>query len=325
MNKVTKEIIITGCIAMLITSCSTVTTGGSSTDLYKSPELKSMAYASYDLVMDLWDVPYTEEWIDTEFGSTHLIVTGPDTGKPLFLFPGLFADATMWYANAGALAERYRVYAVDLPVYGGKSEPSGKAISDISDYSTWFQSLLSHYGYDSTAVAGLSYGSWLALALAREIPESISAAIMLDPSETFTKMSGIMVWQGFRYFMLFPNRNKYKKFFSWIGGGFSDEKTEIWLEHMIDVIDYGTVGMMDVPQHRVYAPEELEMVDMPVLILAGGKPIIYNDPEVFAIAAKTALPQAQIELIEDTGHSLNVEKPGEVNTRMLAFLDENYL
>lgn len=294
------------------------------TDLYKSSEAKALSHQSYDKVMALWEHDFCEEWVDTEYGRTHIIISGPEDAKPIFLLPGLFADASMWYANAGALSEDYRVYAVDLLVFGGKSEPAGQMIAGISDYAAWFKSLLDHCGYESTAVAGLSYGSWLSLALAREMPEKIDAAVMLDPSETFMKMSGIMAWQGFRYFMFFPNRAKYRQFFTWMGGGFSDARSDIWIEHMIDVIELGTVGMMDVPQHRVYSPEELEMVNMPVLILAGAKPIIYKDPEAFAEAADAALPQAQVALIEDTGHSLNVEKPDEVNGRILEFLKENY-
>ncbi len=321
-----KRIGISICIIAVafFTGCSTNKYTEESTDLYADDEARAAAYRSYDQVMGLWETAYTEDWVDTDYGRTHIIIAGPEDAQPVFLLPGLFADATMWYANASALAEEYRVYAVDLLVFGGKGEPSDRKIADITDYAAWFQALLDQYGYDRTAVAGLSYGSWLSLALAREIPQEISAVIMLDPSETFMKMSGIMAWQGFRYFMLFPSREKYREFFSWIGGGFADTESDIWLEHMIDVIEYGTVGMMDVPQHRVYAPEELTMVDMPVLILAGGKPIIYKDPGAFALAAGNALPHAQIALVEGTGHSLNVEKPDEVNSRMLTFLRENY-
>ncbi len=311
-------------IPVLFMGCSTSRNAEMSDGLYKSTEKKAAAFKSYDRVMGLWEHEYTEDWIENEFGTTHIIVSGPRQGKPIFLLPGLFADATMWYANAGALAQDYRIYAVDLPVFGGKSEPSDRSINDIEGYTAWFLQLLDHYGYKKTAVAGLSYGSWLSLALAREIPQVIEAAVMLDPSETFMKMSGIMAWKGFAYFMFFPDRDKYREFFTWISGGFSDSRSEIWLEHMIDVIEYGTVGMMDVPQHRMYEPEELSMVRMPVLILAGGKPIIYKNPEDFVRSAEKALPQAEIELIQDTGHSLNVEKPDEVNRRILKFLQENY-
>ena len=290
--------------------------------LYKSEEGRRIALASYDRALELWTADYAEEWVETDFGRTHLVVSGPADGAPLVLLPGLFADATMWYANAGAFAERYRVYAVDLPVFGGKSEPAERPISDVDDYAAWFGQMIEKLGYARVAVAGLSYGSWLCLALARAIPESIAAVVMLDPSETFAKMNGGIAWRGFWAFAVFPNRRKYTRFFTWLGGGYSDPRMDVWFEHMLDVIEHGSVGMFDVPQHRVYAADELSMVTMPVLVVAGGKPILYKDPVRLAAAARRGLPHAEVEIVPGTGHSLNVEKADEVNTRVMEFLRE---
>jgi pimeloyl-ACP methyl ester carboxylesterase len=318
-------LILIGGGLLMVGSCASSKKGDSPSGLYKSAEGRAICHESYDRAMELWSVAYQEEWVETAYGRTHIVISGPQGGKPIFLMAGLFADASMWYANAGALAEEHRVFAVDLPVYGGKSEVSERRITDIDDYTAWFSTILTHYHYEKAALAGLSYGSWLSLALAREMPERVSALMLLDPSETFAKMRKIMLWKGFKYFMLFPNRNKYTKFFDWMGGGYSDPKLDIWFEHMLDVIEYGSVGMMDVPQHRVYGPEELGMITMPVLVLAGGKPIIYKDPEAFAKATAAALPHAEIEIVPDTGHSLNMEKAEVVNRWMLRFLETKRL
>lgn len=292
--------------------------------LYKSPEAKAISFKSYDRVMELWPVEYEEVWVKTDYGSTHIIISGPEGAEPLFLLPGLFADATMWYENVGDLANHYRVYCLDLITYGGKSEPSGKAVADVHDYADWFKQIVKHFGHEKVSVIGLSYGSWLSLALTREAPHSIATVIMLDPSETFVKMSGGIAWKGFWNFAFFPNRKKYQKFFDWMGGGFSDIKSDIWTEHMLDVIEYGSVGMFDIPQHRIYSSEDLTMVTMPVLIVAGGKPIVYKDPHAFAAAAAKALPHAEIEIVPETGHSLNVEKSRVVNTKIVDFLSRHY-
>ncbi|UCH10751.1 MAG: alpha/beta hydrolase [Fidelibacterota bacterium] len=310
---------------LLILGCAASKQKSTPASLYKSPEAKAIAYESYDKVMEFWPVAYEEVWVETDYGTSHVIVSGPEGADPVFLLPGLFADATMWYANVGALAEHYRVYCLDQITYGGKSEPEGNTVEDIHDYVTWFSQHLAHFGYDKAAVAGLSYGSWLGLALAREIPDAIAAVIMLDPSETFVKMGGAIAWKGFWNFAFFPNRNKYRNFFTWIGGGFSSPQSDIWLEHMLDVIEHGSVGMFDIPQHRIYYSEDLTNVTMPVLVLAGGKPIVYKDPQVFAAAAAQALPHAEIEIVPGTGHSLNVEKADAVNARMVDFLSRNYV
>jgi pimeloyl-ACP methyl ester carboxylesterase len=317
-------VLVVVAVIVALSGCATGSEEVEKMSLYKSDEAREIAHRSYDRAMDLWSVDYGEEWVETSYGTTHIIVSGPNGAKPLFLMPGLFADATMWYANAGAFSQRYRVYAVDLPVFGGKSEPSATPISSAADYAAWFGELMRHFGHERTAVAGLSYGSWLSLALAREMPGAIDAVAMLDPSESFAKMDGGIAWKGFWSFAVFPNRAKYTSFFKWLGGGYSDPEVDVWFEHMLDVIEYGSVGMFDVPQHRVYKPEELSMVRMPVLVMAGGKPILYKDPGKLAEAARRALPHAEVEIVPGTGHSLNTEKATEVNARVMRFLAENY-
>jgi pimeloyl-ACP methyl ester carboxylesterase len=293
-------------------------------DFYKDEEARVISHASYERVMDLWPVGYEDQWVDTQFGRSHVVVSGPESGRPVILLPGLFADATMWFATVGPLAEEYRVYSVDLPVFGGKTHVSDKRVKTLEDYVEWFDTLTGRLEISRTALGGLSYGSWLALALARERPGLIGAVIMLDPSETFIRMDGGIAWRGFWDFAFFPNRTKYARFLAWMGGGYSDPKADIWVEHMLDVIEYGSVGMFDIPQHRIYTADELTAVTMPVLIMAGGKPILYKNPEGFAEAAAAALPHAEIEIVPGTGHSLNVEKAEAVNARIVQFLSANY-
>lgn len=310
-------------VICLLSACSSTKKITAPESLYSTETGREKAYKSYNKALSLFNFEFTEDYVATDYGNTHLIVSGKDTGEVLILLPGLFADASMWYPNMGALSEYYRVYALDMINYGGKGKPYGKAINSINDYVVWFNQLLNHYNLSKVSVAGLSYGSWLALALAREMPDKISSVVLLDPSETFMPMNGGIAWKGFRYFMFFPNRKKYEKFFTWIGGGYTDPKMEIWFEHMLDVIEFGSVKMFDVPQHRIYSREELRMINMPVLIMAGGKPILYDNPEEFKSNALQALPHAKVVIVPDAGHGLNMEKPRVVNCQIIRFLNRD--
>jgi len=307
-------------ISALAISCSSNKEITVLSSLYKTEKGKTIAYKSYDKTMELWDVAYREEFVNTDYGKSHVIISGKENELPVILLPGLFADATMWYPNVEALSQHFKVYTLDMPNYGGKSKPSGEAVVSMDDYKVWFTQILRHYQIDRVSVAGLSYGSWLALALAREMPYTIENLTLLDPSETFMPMNSSMAWKGFRYFMFFPNRKKYEKFFDWMGGGYTDPQMEIWFEHMLDVIEYGSVSMFDVPQHKIYEPEELKMIKMPVLIMAGGKPIIYDSPVKFKENALKAIPHAKVIIVPDAGHGLNMEKPKIVNRKMIEFL-----
>lgn len=303
-----------------MSSCSSTRKTLAPSSLYKTGKGEQIACESYDMAMSLCKTGYFEDYVETDYGTSHVIVSGVENGQPLVLLPGLFADAAMWYPNVGELSKHYRVYAFDMLNYGGKSLSSGKSIKDVNDYQRWFSQLLEHYNIKKASVAGLSYGSWLALALAREMPDTFASLILLDPSSTFMPMDGGIAWKGFKAFMFFPNRDKYKKFFNWIGGGYTDEQMDIWFEHMLDVIEYGSAKMTDVPMHKIYQSDELAMINMPVLVIAGGKPILYKDPLEFKAKAEKAIPHARVEIVPDAGHGLNMEKPEHVNSEMLDFL-----
>lgn len=315
-----QKLIIIFLIIISTSSCMTSKKNIVPTSLYKTETGKDISYASYDKAMALWNIEYKEEYVLTDFGKSHVIISGQENGQPIVLIPGLFADATMWYPNVIELSKTFRVYTLDMLNYGGKGQPDGKAIKDIKDYQIWFDQILNYYNLRKVSVAGLSYGSWLALALARENPSIISALLLLDPSETFMPMNGGIAWKGFKAFMFFPNREKYRKFFDWLGGGYSDEKMDIWFEHMLDVIEFGSTKMTEVPMHRIYKPEELTMIKMPVLVMAGGKPILYKDPQEFKVSAIKALPLAKVVIVEGAGHGLNMEKPDIVNKEIIDFL-----
>jgi hypothetical protein len=45
--------------------------------------------------MKPWPVEYIEDWVETEYGRIHIILSGPEGAKPVCLIPGLFADTTM--------------------------------------------------------------------------------------------------------------------------------------------------------------------------------------------------------------------------------------
>lgn len=310
-------------VTIILTSCSSVKNTTAPTSLYKTKEGEKTAFKSYDKALTLFDIDYREDFVETDYGQIHLLISGNENGEPLIILPGLFGDASMWYANVGELSKHYKVYTIDMPNYGGKSQPSGKAIKEFSDYKIWFNQLLNHYKLEKVSVVGVSYSSWLILALSREMTDSFSSIVLLDPSETFMPMNGGIAWKGFKYFMFFPNRNKYSKFLDWLGGGYTDPDLLLWREHMLDVIEFGSTKMFDVPQHRIFKPEELTMIKIPVLIMAGGKPILYGDPEEFKTNAKNALPHAKVIIVPDAGHGLNMEKPEYVNRQIFEFLENN--
>ena len=53
--------------------------------VYKTEEGKQASISLYEEQLRLLDTPYSDIYIDTDFGKTHLIETGKTTGKPLLV------------------------------------------------------------------------------------------------------------------------------------------------------------------------------------------------------------------------------------------------
>jgi len=59
------------------------------------------------------------------------------------------------------------------------------------------------------------------------------------------------------------------------------------------------------------------------LVMVGGKPILYDSPDEFRNKVITAIPHAEVVIVPETGHGLNMEKPEEVNSKIIEFLAKN--
>ena len=65
----------------------------------------------------------------------------------MVLLHAFFATAMSWYATVGALAEHYRVFAVDIMGEANRSRPT-LVISSRDDYLQWFSELVEGLGLD---------------------------------------------------------------------------------------------------------------------------------------------------------------------------------
>ena len=97
-------------------------------------------------------------------------------GTPLVLVHGLTSSKVAWRENIEALAERHRVYTVDLPGHGD-SEKYG-----INFDSAFIVGLMREFvmglGHERVAMAGISLGGGVCLYTALEHPEMVSKLVL---------------------------------------------------------------------------------------------------------------------------------------------------
>ncbi|WP_280496111.1 alpha/beta fold hydrolase [Nocardia farcinica] len=105
---------------------------------------------------------------------------GPADARPIVLLHGSGPGATGWSNFAGnipALAERFHVYAVDLP---GWSESDAVTVDQL-DHPAAAVQFLDAVGIEQAAFVGNSMGGHTALRLAIDHPERVSHLVTMGP------------------------------------------------------------------------------------------------------------------------------------------------
>lgn len=284
--------------------------------VFKSAKGEAEFMAAYDAVLARWPIPYESISVPTRFGSTHVIVGGPEDGKPLVLLHAMATSSTVWVRNIAALSRAYRTYLVDIVGDANKSVYS-RPLASRADSLEWLRDVLDGLHIEEANLGGISYGGWIALSFALGAPDRVKSLVLLSPAASLAKFR-LSFFVHFLGPLLFPSRASVDSTFRWLSA-----KGEVVDEDLAGQM-YLAVKSFRFPQGgtypTVFSDEELKKVEQPTLLLLGDHEVIYN-PYYALKRAKLLFPNLTAEIIPDAGHLLNMEQPEMVNQRILDFLD----
>lgn len=103
-----------------------------------------------------------------------------ETGPALVLVHALGGSSAHWLPQLAALGATCRVFAPDLRGHGRSESPAGAA-HDIAAHAADLLAVVDALGLDRFALAGHSFGAWVALELASSHPDRVNALALLDP------------------------------------------------------------------------------------------------------------------------------------------------
>lgn len=269
---------------------------------------------AYDSAMELWPVPYRSRHVETRFGDTHVVVSGPSEGEPLVLLHAATGFAsTQWHSNMAALADARPVYAIDYIGSAGKGVQT-KPMFCRHDCRDWLLDVLDGLGLESPIVVGSSQGGWLALNLSLLAPERVDRLALLAPAASilpFRRSMRLMIAVG-PYMPAWTGPPSVKAMF----GG----RTVV--DHRI--VDLLTLHLAHfryqkrAPFPSAFATDELRQLAVQTLLLIGDHEVIY-DPEAALARARAVIPDVHAELVSNSGHLINMEHSGLTNDRLLSF------
>lgn len=243
-------------------------------------------------------------------------------GHPLVLIHGGLVHSGLWDGQFEEFARRFRVIRYDARGYGKSSSVPG-AFRHYED----LRELLRSLGVDRAHVIGLSMGGGVALELALEHPEMVASLVLVGTGvESYGWSEEI--------------RSSWEEAGAAYKEGDKDRAVEITLRMYTDGPRRNPGDVDSEARERIRAmtaynaslpeveAEELELepsslsrlpeISALTLVVLGDQDV--RDILEIGALLHSGIAGAELVMVEDAAHHLNVEKPAEFNRIVLEFL-----
>lgn len=249
-------------------------------------------------------------------------------GNPLLLLHGFTGSIETWRPFLPALSASHDVIAVDLIGHGGSDAPRDPARYGMARCVEDVQGILDYYVLARVTVLGYSMGARIALHLAMEAPERVSALILeggspgiedgseresrrladealADEIERDGMAAFVMRWEQLP---LFASQHRLS----------SEVRKTLRMQRLRNTV----TGMANVLRGLGTGAQEslwdrIDEVPIPTLLIVGAEDTTYR-----AIAAEMAdrMPLADVAVVPDAGHAVHLEQPTPFQDLVLRFL-----
>ena len=236
-------------------------------------------------------------------------------GEPLVVIHGGGGDARTWWLNIAELAEKYTVYAPDLPGFGGSQPLDGDYyIPELVDFVDRFAKSLD---LEKFYLIGHSLGGGIALNYTLNFPQKIKKLVLVS---SLCLGREIAFWV--RLFSL-------PALIRSIGGlTLGVLKGVKWMLKQLNPAEFVmplspasmTVGgsITNFRQQTLVLEKRLSEVKMPTLLVWGAKdPIV---PVMQAYRAAKAIPDCRVEVFKKRGHNVHRDEVKKFSSIITGFL-----
>jgi 3-oxoadipate enol-lactonase len=232
----------------------------------------------------------------------------------------------MWGPQLQSFAEHHRVVAPDLPGFG-----ESPIDSDVVDLRAFVRGALDAAGMSRAALVGTSLGGRVALELALETPDRVSALVLVGPGLADHDWSEEVRAFGAEEDAAFERGDV---------DAAIDVNLRMWVagpRRQLDAIDRELRELVHDMQRRAFdlqrerplrpapleppASQRLGDVTVPTLVVTGEEDV----GDIHAIADKLAavIPGAERASIPGAAHLPNLERPEEFDRIVLRFLEQH--
>jgi pimeloyl-ACP methyl ester carboxylesterase len=272
--------------------------------------------SAYDAAIAYWPSRPEERDVETTFGITHVLRTGPATGTPIVLLHAIAVSSPAWYADIAALSATHAVYAVDTITDPGRSVQSAP-VRNGDDYAAWLGEVLAALHVDRAHLVGLSYGGWLALNQAAHSSNSIASITVVDPVGALgrPKTSFVIGIVPDSLLALAKSEKAIHRLLARLNNG------AVPTQPLLDLSIAGLrTFVAKQPFPKRMSDEELHRITVPTLLLLCERSPV-NHGQRAADRARRCISDIEVDVVPNSGHMLPIEHPDQFTTRVLSFVD----
>ncbi|MDI1434546.1 alpha/beta fold hydrolase [Polyangium sorediatum] len=290
---------------------------------FRSAEARARFLARYDERAARWPVPCEGREVDTSLGRTFVRVSGRAGAPPLVLLHGVSGSSLQWGPNIARLAERFEVFAVDGIHDCGRSVYSRPA-KDGADYAKWVDEVATGLGIRSEfALAGLSYGGWIASQYGLRYPQRVRGLVLVAPANTVLPILG--KWMARAILTALPIPWLTRSFMQWMLAD-TAAQGEVGRKLVEEVsgdsyLAARSFAWKPMTQPTVLGDEELQALPRPTYLIVGENETIYSAKDAIARVKRVA-PHIQTELVPKAGHDVTLAQADHFNALLLSWLGE---
>jgi pimeloyl-ACP methyl ester carboxylesterase len=284
--------------------------------IFRSPDTQAQYYAAYQAMLQRWPVPFEELYIPTQFGDTHVIVSGSVDSPPLILFHSAGSGAVQWFNNIGPLSQHFRTYVVDVIGEVNKSLTTRK-LYQRQQFVDWMAELFDGLHIDRSNLVGNSFGGMLAFLAALYIPERVNKVVLISPASTFAPIWAWVFHIAYPYKIgyLLKSKPVILSGFNWLWQGYPRDEVYQHYTELSKTSGFPSNQFMP----PVFSDEELRKIQVPMLLLIGDHEVIYK-PERVIRRATQLVAGLKAEIIPNANHNAQVTAPELINKKILNFL-----
>lgn len=286
--------------------------------IYKSSEGEAKILKIYNWFQNDLGVIFDDRMVDTRFGQTHILVTGPEKGQPVVVTHGGNSITPQGLQGLLPLLKlgRYRLYAPDTIGHPGKSAQVRLSSRDQS-YGKWLFDVLDGLGLDSALFIGGSFGAGIILRLAAYAPRRIARMALVVPSGIVTTPFYSMLFRitlPYLMYLLLPSRKSLYRAVRWMGNDIGEDVLQL-IEAVFEHVR--VQAAMPRPANKA----ELEKFTAPTLVIAAENDALFPGEMVTKRAKRIFHNLAVVECLKEGTHYSSKRDREYINKRLVEFLE----